>query len=107
MGIGLPVLLIIGAAGADPNGLVGAGAEPNAVEADGALKLAFNPPKLADAENPLLEEGVDDVLELTVGALLAASSALALRSLSLPANMIPLNVPVKNVAIGMINSKNF
>jgi hypothetical protein len=32
---------------------------------------------------------------------------LALRSLSPPANIIPLNVPVKNVAIGIINSKNY
>jgi hypothetical protein len=44
---------------------------------------------------------------LTVGALLAASNAFALKSLSPPANMIPLSVPVKNVAIGIINSKNF
>ena len=48
-----------------------------------------------------------DGLGLTVGALLAASNALALRSLSPPANIIPLSVPVKNVAIGIINSKNF
>ena len=37
----------------------------------------------------------------------AASRALALRSLSLPASMIPESVPVRNVAMGMINSKNF
>ena len=43
----------------------------------------------------------------TVGGLFAASSAFALRSLSLPANIMPDRVPVKNVAIGIINSKNF
>jgi len=37
----------------------------------------------------------------------AASIAFALKSLSSPANIIPDNVPVKNVAIGTINSKNF
>ena len=36
----------------------------------------------------------------------AASMALPRRSLSSPASMMPDNVPVKNVAIGMINSKN-
>jgi hypothetical protein len=39
--------------------------------------------------------------------LVAASIALPLRSLSLPANIMPDKVPVKNVAIGIINSKNF
>ena len=43
----------------------------------------------------------------TTGGLFAASNAFARNSLSLPANMIPLSVPVKNVAIGIINSKNF
>ena len=43
----------------------------------------------------------------TTGGLFAASNAFPLRSLSLPANMIPDRVPVKNVAIGIINSKNF
>ena len=37
----------------------------------------------------------------------AASRARAFKSLSLPASMIPLKVPVRNVAMGMINSKNF
>jgi len=36
----------------------------------------------------------------------AASIALPLKSLSLPANMIPERVPVRKVAIGIINSKN-
>jgi hypothetical protein len=40
------------------------------------------------------------------GGLFADSSAFALKSLSLPASMIPDKVPVKNVAIGIINSKN-
>ena len=80
---------------------VGAGVNPPA----GLLKLIFAPPKLALALNPL-GAGVVGA-GLTVGALLAASSALALKSLSPPANIIPLNVPVKNVAIGIINSKNF
>ena len=39
--------------------------------------------------------------------LVAASSAFACKSLSPPANMIPDSVPVKNVAIGIIISKNF
>jgi hypothetical protein len=37
----------------------------------------------------------------------AACSAAFCASLSLPANIIPDRVPVKNVAIGTINSKNF
>ena len=37
----------------------------------------------------------------------AASRARAFKSLSLPASMIPLKVPVRNVAMGMISSKNF
>jgi len=36
----------------------------------------------------------------------AASIALPFKSLSPPANMIPERVPVKKVAIGIINSKN-
>ena len=38
--------------------------------------------------------------------MLADSSALARRSLSSPASMIPDSVPVRNVAMGIINSKN-
>ena len=37
----------------------------------------------------------------------AISIAFIAASLSLPANMMPDSVPVKNVAIGIINSKNF
>ena len=37
----------------------------------------------------------------------AASMALALRSLSLPASMIPLKMPVRNVDMGTSISKNF
>jgi len=40
------------------------------------------------------------------GGLFAASNAFAWRSLSLPASMIPESVPVRNVATGIINSKN-
>ena len=71
----------------------------------------------ADAEKPDVEGKPDEKDELEdetgVGAgetgvgLLAASSAFPLRSLSLPANIMPDRVPVKNVAIGIINSKNF
>ena len=112
IGIGLPVALIIGDAVTGVVPQLGAGAKvlavfpPNgAAPNDGLLKLAVAPPKLALALNPL---GLGVVgAGLTVGALLAASSALALKSLSPPANMIPLSVPVKNVAIGIINSKNF
>ena len=43
---------------------------------------------------------------LTGVVLLANSNAFICASLSPPANMIPDNVPVKNVAIGIINSKN-
>jgi len=53
-------------------------------------------------EGPIGEEG--DGVE----GLLAASSAFILASLSsLPASIIPESVPVKNVAIGIISSKNF
>ena len=54
-----------------------------------------------------LVEGVLGGGPETTGGLFAASSAFALRSLSLPASMMPDKVPVKNVAIGIINSKNF
>ena len=50
--------------------------------------------------------GVDGGGETGVG-LFAASNAFACKSLSPPANMIPDKVPVKNVAIGIIISKNF
>ncbi len=39
--------------------------------------------------------------------LVAASKAFILASGSLPASIIPDSVPVKNVAIGIISSKNF
>ena len=53
--------------------------------------------------------GVDGVVGAgdTVVGRVAACSAIFCASLSPPANMIPDNVPVKNVAIGIINSKNF
>ena len=69
----------------------------------------------AGAEKPVVEGTLDEkdepvslfgAGETGVG-LVAASIALPLRSLSLPANIMPDKVPVKNVAIGIINSKNF
>jgi len=51
-------------------------------------------------------DGVVGAGETGVG-LFAASNAFAFKSLSLPANIIPDNVPVKKVAIGIIISKNF
>ncbi|MGA0108759.1 MAG: hypothetical protein ACO3IA_06400, partial [Candidatus Nanopelagicales bacterium] len=42
-----------------------------------------------------------------VGGRVAASKAFICASLSLPASIIPDNVPVRNVAIGIISSKNF
>ena len=93
-----------GGANLPPKPATGAGA---------ASKLAPNPLDTG-AEKPDVEGtlGVKDdgsffgAGDTGVG-LFAASSAFALRSLSLPANMIPDRVPVKNVAIGIINSKNF
>ena len=78
----------------EPNPLVGVGAEK--LDVAGTL----------DEKVELVDEGVVGAGETGVG-LLAASNAFPLRSLSLPANIIPDNVPVKNVAIGIINSKNF
>jgi hypothetical protein len=79
-------------------------------------KLAPNPFDVG-AEKLGVEGKPDEKVELEdeegLGAgdtgvgLLAASNAFPLRSLSLPANIMPDNVPVKNVAIGIINSKNF
>ena len=90
-----------------PNPDVGAGV---------VSKLEPNPPVVGaeklDAAGMLdkkveLEDGAGTGAGETGVGLLAASSAFPLRSLSLPANIIPDNVPVKNVAIGIINSKNF
>ena len=78
----------------EPNPLVGVGAEK--LDAAGTL----------DEKVELEDEAGAGAGETGVG-LLAASSAFPLRSLSLPANIMPDNVPVKNVAIGIINSKNF
>ena len=73
--------------------------------------------KLVGVENPVgAELGIEEKLGDTLGVdgggetgvcLFAASNAFACKSLSPPANMIPDNVPVKNVAIGIIISKNF
>ena len=63
---------------------------------------------LCGNEPPHVEEDVGDGIGLTVGLAFAASNAFILASLSsFPANIIPDSVPVKNVAIGIINSKNF
>ena len=106
--MGFPVLLITGEAEtAAPNGDAAGAPKLGAVGVGALLKLKFAPPILALAENPLPPN--DGVLGVGLGAppLLAAFRASILASLSLPASMIPDSVPVKNVAIGMINSKNF
>jgi hypothetical protein len=64
---------------------------------DGVVKALDVPPKL----------GVDGGAGETVLGLVAACNAIFCASLSPPANIIPDKVPVKNVAIGTINSKNF
>ena len=88
---------------------------PKPTAGDGVVsKLEPNP--LAAGAGKLGVEGKldekDELVSLfgageTGVGLLAASSAFPLRSLSLPANIMPDRVPVKNVAIGIINSKNF
>ena len=108
--MGLPVELIIGAAGAVGAAKGAAGAAGANAPADGAaglLKLKFAPPILPDAEKP--PPPSDGVVGAGLGEppLLAAFSASIRASLSLPASMIPDKVPVRNVAIGMISSKNF
>ena len=86
-----------------PKPVTGAGVE---------LKFEPKPPDVG-AGKPDVEDilGVKDGSLFggpeTTGGLFAASNAFARNSLSLPANMIPDRVPVKNVAIGIINSKNF
>ena len=47
------------------------------------------------------------VAATTLKEFVAAAKAIFCASLSFPANIIPDNVPVRNVAIGTINSKNF
>ena len=106
----MPVLLILGVAGVDDAANDALGADGVNAPADGAaglLKLKLVPPMFADAENP--PPPSDGVLGAGLGEppLLAAFSASILASLSLPASIIPERVPVKNVAIGMISSKNF
>ena len=105
----LLTLGVAGAAGAENVPAEGAveNAEAVGVAEAGLLKLKLAPPMLPLAENPEPPRLGLGVLGLGDPPLLAASSALALRSLSLPASIIPDRVPVKNVAIGMISSKNF
>ena len=88
MGIGLPVELIT------TPGVNGAG---------GGAKLIDLPPNGAE---PKLGAGVVGAGD-TVVCRVAACNAIFCASLSPPANMMPDNVPVKNVAIGITNSKNF
>ena len=110
VGIGLPVeLMVIPGV----NGCIGCGI-PNEAP---ALKPPTEPPTLKD-EPPTLDV---EILDVPSGPLivvvddfgirsqpeLADCSANFCASLSPPANIIPDNVPVKNVAIGIINSKNF
>lgn len=51
--------------------------------------------------------GMDDVVGDAGGVANGMDGAGNLDFSSLPANIIPLSVPVRNVAMGMINSKNF
>lgn len=115
LGAGLNAPVAAGAAKELAAGLAGlTGLAPGTVGAkapgaegllDGMLTPKLDPPIDALAENPPDEGlGVDGLGE---PPLLAASNAFILASLSPPANIMPLNVPVKNVAIGIINSKNF
>ena len=66
---------------------------------------------LNDDPNPPLDGPPDGAVGVGLGGLdqpaFAAVNACFCASLSPPANIIPLSVPVKNVAIGTISSKNF
>ena len=83
---------------------------PNPVTTAGALSKGFENPVDPNPDVGIEKLDVDGAGGggggETGGGLFAASNAFALNSLSSPANMIPDNVPVKNVAIGIINSKN-
>jgi len=89
--IGPPIELSMGAGGGVKLGRLESPAGTEKLETGGTLDDMF---------------GVVGAGETGVG-LFAASNAFACKSLSPPANMIPDNVPVKNVAIGIIISKNF
>jgi hypothetical protein len=77
----------------------------------GELKFPVDAPNVDAAPNPLTDDLLGAVATGVGGLshpLFAAANACFCASLSPGlANMIPLSVPVKNVAIGMINSKNF
>ena len=75
----------------DPNEFETAGEKLGAGEKEDGLVVSFFCIGVGGLSHPLL----------------AACSAAFCASLSLPASMIPDRVPVKNVAIGIINSKNF
>ena len=89
--------------GAAPNPGAATGEPKDGDTALGAavrLKLPELGTTLADVgkpDRPAVDGGTD---------LVAASMALARSSLSSPANMIPLSVPVRNVAMGMMSWKN-
>ena len=103
----MPVALVVVADVA--NGVAAAAVNAVAGEAAGDLAKVVSGTELRFIQGSCAGDigaGVEGADE-TLTSLLAASNALALRSLSPPANIIPLSVPVKKVAIGMINSKNF
>jgi hypothetical protein len=92
-----------GGGGMPDNGGGGGGAMGGGAIGDGGAEIAglLNeggiPPVGELGDPPLVGGGADFE---------AASMALARSSLSSPANMMPDSVPVKNVAMGMISSKN-
>jgi hypothetical protein len=79
-----------------PNPLVDAVPNVELLPDEKLVGPLLNPPELGVVGAGLT--GVD---------LVAACNAIFCASLSPPANIIPDNVPVKNVAIGTISSKNF
>jgi len=82
--------------GGGMNELLGVGVEPNGVGAPNGAGL-FKPP----------DGSVGVGFGLTGVDLVAASIAFIFASLSLPASIMPDRIPVRNVEIGINNSKNF
>ena len=98
-----PNELSVGAGvGVEPNPVVGVEPKPDGVPNPVGGVLGTE----AKLDDTLGVDGVVGAGETVVG-LFAASNAFACKSLSPPANMIPDSVPVRNVAIGIIISKNF